>query len=70
MTWNDLLGRLEEWERLYPNRMEESAVFYSEMDEVTYVIDETETVNMDEAPVVWDSNVGDEEMKTTLALIP
>ena len=70
MTWNDLLDRLKEWEKVYPDKMDESVVFYSEMDEVTYTIDETELVDMNEAPVVWDCNVGNLEMTQTLALIP
>lgn len=68
MTWNDLINALHEWQRVYPDRMEEEAVFYSEMDEICYVIDETEIVDMESAPVNWDSNVGDEGMQTTLAL--
>ena len=70
MTWEDLLNRLKEFEKLHPERMQETAVFYSELDGAGYVIDETETVDMDDMPGIWDANVGDEEMKTTFALIP
>ena len=70
MSWEDLLNRLQELQKIHPEKMQETAVFYSELDSLNYIIDETEYVDMDESGLDWDCNVGDEDMKITFALIP
>lgn len=69
MTWQDLIDRLES--SIPPERRNDQAVFFSEGEEVSFIIDEMELIPLDgEHGHLFDSTVGDDDMKTTYALIP